>query len=485
MNQEEQPIVQALHQYIEDGALAFHTPGHKQGLGASEDLRQLITPLGLRMEVSLMDELEDIHSSFGCVYDAQKLMAELYGSKSAFFFINGTSGAIHAMLMAALQPGDSIILPRNAHRSVLGGLTLVGAKPIFIQPAIDEFWGIATNPTVAETARIITEHPEAKAILLTYPNYYGIASDIVEIIKLAHKHNLIVLVDEAHGPHFAFSANLPISAIAAGADVVAQSTHKILGSLTQTSVLHLQGERVSQEHLATICSLLQSTSPNYLLMASLDTARHQMATQGQKLIQQAIELAHNLRANLNALPGIKCFSSSNLNGQDKFALDHTKIMVSVRGLNRSAYEVNAILRHKFKIQAELVDCYNILLIISYADTTEQINRLLHAFTEISALLYPGPQQNYQVNYQTVLPIPPMKYIPRQALYAPATTVKFADSIGKVSAEMITLYPPGIPLIYPGEIITEELYNSLLEAQALGANIKGPSDSSLQTINIIT
>ena len=254
--------------YREEGALAFHTPGHKQGLGAHVLLRELVTEAGLREEVSLMEELDDLHEPTGCIEEAQDLAAALYGADAAFFAVNGTTGAIHAMLVAALSPGDAVLVPRNVHRSVFGGLVLADARPVYIDPIVDEALGIAhglSTEAVREACRL---HPEAKALLLVSPTYYGVASDVRAIAEIVHEAGMALLVDEAHGAHLAFSDDLPESAIAAGADLVAQSTHKLLGAMTQASLLLLREGRIEKERVQRAMSLLTSTSPNYLLLAS-------------------------------------------------------------------------------------------------------------------------------------------------------------------------------------------------------------------------
>ena len=365
MKQNCTPLFTAMKNYIADGAMAFHTPGHKQGKGIPEEMREIITAYGLKMDVSLMEELDDIHGATGCIKEAQDLAADLYGSEQCRFFINGTTGAIHAMLLTALNPGDKVIVPRNAHRSVLGALVLVGAVPVFIQPEIDENLGIAMSITSDEVKKVIEENPTAKALVMVYPTYYGVAGDIKTIARIVHEHDMMLLVDEAHGPHLNFSDRLPVQALDAGADIVAQSTHKILGSMTQTSLLHMQGKRVDTERFNKMCSLVQSTSPNYLLMASLDTARAQMAANGRALVEKAVDLAESLRRRINEIDGLFCFGREYMNGAGRFALDVTKLTVSVRSLGISGAQAEHILRHKYKIQCELSDFYNLLFILVF------------------------------------------------------------------------------------------------------------------------
>ncbi|MBR6709984.1 MAG: aminotransferase class I/II-fold pyridoxal phosphate-dependent enzyme, partial [Selenomonadaceae bacterium] len=267
--QDRAPIAEAMKAYAGDGALAFHTPGHKQGLGAHALLRELITAQGLREEVSLMEELDDLHAPSGCIREAQELAAELYGADAAYFMVNGTTGAVHTMLLAALSPGDTVLVPRNAHRSMMGGILLSGARPVFLSPEIDRTWGIPMGLSVETVREAVEQHPDAKALALVSPTYYGVASDLREMAKILHEKGMLLLVDEAHGAHLKFHERLPVQAMDAGADLAAQSTHKLLGSLTQSSMLLGRKGRVDFSRVQEAASLLQSTSPNYLLLASL------------------------------------------------------------------------------------------------------------------------------------------------------------------------------------------------------------------------
>lgn len=482
MQQNKTPLYEAMTKYIDDKALAFHTPGHKQGKGADLKLQEMITSKGLKMEVSLMEELDDIHGATSCIKEAQDLASDLYNADETRFFVNGTTGAIHAMILTAVNPGDKIIIPRNAHRSVLGALVLAGAEPIFMQPEIDEDLGISMSVTATEVERVLKNNLDAKAVLMVYPTYYGVAGDIKKICQLVHSYNMLLLVDEAHGPHLKFSDNLPIQALDAGADIVAQSTHKIIGSMTQTSLLHMKAERVDIERFNKMCSLVQSTSPNYLLLASLDIARAQMATKGQVLVNRAVELAEDLRRQINNIPNLYCFGSEYMNSEGKFALDVTKITVCLRKLGITGAKAEQILRHKYKIQCELSDMYNLLFIISYADTKTECDYLLNALKSL-AEEFSGKEQLPLV--QISLPqIPMQKISPRQAMFKPTKKVLFKNSVGMIAGELITFYPPGIPVIYPGEEITKDIIDYVLIQKSHGGNIIGPEDPTLKFFRVV-
>lgn len=484
------PLLQAMKAYAEDGAVAFHTPGHKQGLGAHELLRELITDQGLRQEVSLMEELDDLHDPNMCIKEAQDLAARLYGADATLFMINGTTGAIHVMLMGTLNPGDTVLLPRNAHRSVIGGVILAGAKPVFIQPEIDDRLGIPMGLSLEAVKSAVESHPEAKALLAVYPTYYGVTSDLKQIAEILHEKNMLLLVDEAHGPHLKFSEKLPMQALDSGADVVAQSTHKILGSLTQTSMLHLKGPRVSHEKIKKASGLLQSTSPNYLLMASLDIARLQMEENGRALVERAVRLSEGLRREINNIEGLWCFSRDYLkenSSSGAIDLDVTKLTVSVRDLGISGVRAEEILRHKYKIQCELSDAYNVLFIISYADTEVTAGKLLEALKGLSRICR-EENKGEAICEKPIMPalpgIPPQGASPREAFFSDTCDIPFHEAEGQISGETVLFYPPGIPVLCPGDIVTAEIMTYIRSMQKAGLRVVGPEDTGLATLRIV-
>lgn len=478
------PILTAMKRYAEDGAVGFHTPGHKQGKGMDTEFFDLVTPLGLKTEVSLMEELDDLHDPTMCIKEAQDLAAELYGADSSYFIINGTTGAIHAMIMTAINPGEKIIIPRNAHRSVIGGVILSGAEPIFVLPEVDEDLGIAMAVSPDQIKQAIMENPDAKAVLIVYPTYYGVASDIEKIAAIVHESKMILLVDEAHGPHLKFSNQLPVQAMDAGADIVAQSTHKILGAMTQCSMLHTRHDYIDIQKLKTMVSLVQSTSPNYLLLASLDVARRQMAIAGEVLIKRAVDLSIWLRKEINHIDGLYCFGEEKLGTQGAYALDFTKLTVTVKGLCMTGSEAEKILRNKYKIQVELSDLYNVLFILSYADGPREAEVLLMALRKLAE----DAKQNCKSMKMLDCATYPYKILakqsPRQALFALKKKVRFDASSGLICGEVITFYPPGIPIVCPGEVITQELIDYCKTMKKNGLKVVGPEDASLTTIQVV-
>ena len=477
------PIAEAMKAYAADGARAYHTPGHKQGLGAHPLLKALVTEEGLREEVSLMEELDDLHEPTMCIKEAQEMAAALYGADQAFFMINGTTGAIHTMLMGALAPGDTVLVPRNAHRSVIGGIILAGARPVFLQPEIDERLGIAMGLTEETVARAIALHPEAKALVCVYPTYYGVTYGLEAIAKLVHAHGMLLLVDEAHGPHLRFSDDLPPQAIDCGADMAAQSTHKILGAMTQASMLLTSGPRVSRERVREAASLLQSTSPNQLLLASLDIARLQMAEDGRETVGNAVRLAEKLRCAINEIDGLWSFGPEYTDYPGATGLDTTKITVQVTDLGLSGVEAESILRHEYKVQCELSDARNLLFSLSYADGEEQADYLLEALQGLAR-----DHRRATVAASAVaagLPaVPAQGMTPREAFFAPKGSVPFGEAEGRIAAEQVMFYPPGIPILCPGDIIDAASLHYIRAMQSLGLKVVGPRDASLTELQVV-
>lgn len=500
------PIADAMRAYREDGALAFHTPGHKQGLGAHPLLRDLITEHGLREEVSLMEELDDLHEPNMCIAEAERLAAELYGADHAYLMVNGTTGAIHAMLMGTLAPGDTVLVPRNAHRSVIGGLILVGAKPVWLAPEVDERYGIAMGVAPETVRRAVAAHPEAKAALLVYPTYYGVATDLAAIAGLLHDAGMLLLVDEAHGPHLRFftdDSGQPRQALACGADVVAQSTHKLLGAMTQGSLLLTQDARVDDERIREAASLLQTTSPNQLLMASIDIARMQMATEGRARWANALRLADELRTAVNSIDGLHCLGADDCATPSAAALDRTKVTVNVTGLRLTGPEAEHILRYDYKIQCELADARNVLFLITYADTDATVGRLIKALTALAegrqgstalAAKQDGTEtaadgvaaQNSAPRTVTVpSPSVPVTAVdPRTAFFAPKERIPFERAAGRIAAEQIMFYPPGIPILAPGDQITAAAIAYIRAMQRVGRKVVGPEDTALATAKVL-
>ena len=489
-NQEKMPFVEALESYKEQHFVPFHTPGHKIGVEAPQLLKDWMGP-ALPYDLGVMYALDDLHEPEGVLKEAQDLTAELYGADHCWFSINGTTALIEAMIMGTVGPDEAIIIPREAHRSVISGLVLSGAKPVYMDCQFDDRWGIPLGVSVEDAIKTMDAHPEAKAILLVYPNYYGVGVDIVKIVKEAHKRGIVVLVDEAHGPHLPFSEKLPVEAIAAGADLVAQSTHKSVGSLTQTSWLLGQGERINKRRITQMHQMLQSTSPNYIFLASLDMARHQLATAGKALVSRTVELSLYLRHELNKISGITTMEYIDI--QERVVnYDCTKVLIDAKALGLTGVAFERMLR-EHRIEVELVQAHHVLVLITIGDTKESVTSLIKAVQAISdTILHTSKVANSNVvehaenlsKDSSLLPKPIVRVTPRNAMYANREQVPLRDALHRIAGETIAYYPPGIPCVAVGEEISSSVLQYIENRKALGYVPNGADDMSLETIWVL-
>ena len=489
-NQERMPFVEALEAYRKEHFVPFHTPGHKIGVEAPQLLKDWMGP-ALPYDLGLMYALDDLHEPEGALKEAQDLTAELYGADCCWFSINGTTALIEAMIMGTVGPDETIIIPREAHRSVISGLVLSGAKPVYMDCQFDERWGIPLGVSLDDAVRTMEAHPEAKAILLVYPNYYGVGVDIVNIVIEAHKRGLIVLVDEAHGPHLPFSESLPIGAIEAGADLVAQSTHKSVGSLTQTSWLLGQGEKINKRRITQMHQMLQSTSPNYIFLASLDMARHQLATVGKDLVSRTVELSLYLRNELHKISGITTMEYTDI--QDRIKnYDVTKVVIDAKELGLTGVEFERMLR-AYSIEVELVQANHVLVLITIGDTKDSVDALIKAVQAVSDDVLSGASRTSGTNDEAaqslskdsaLLPLPQVRVTPRNAMYAHREQVPLSEALHRIAGETIAYYPPGIPCVAVGEVISESVLQYIEKRKALGYVPNGADDITLETIWVL-
>ncbi|HMD02197.1 MAG TPA: aminotransferase class V-fold PLP-dependent enzyme, partial [Candidatus Baltobacteraceae bacterium] len=419
--------------------------------------------------------------------------AEAYGADNSFFLINGSTSGNQIMMMTAVNPGDKIALPRNSHKSAMGGLIMSGALPVWMKPEVDDALHMDHTVTPERVRATLDEHPDVKAVYVVSPTYYGVAADLEGIVAVTHARGIPLLVDEAWGPHFHFHPALPIDAMEAGADMSINSTHKMLGSLSQTAMLHQRGERIKVDRLKAVVKLFLSTSPNLVLVASLDVARKQMATEGRALLSRTIELANDTRRRLNAIDGIYCFGSEQEGRPGVFDLDPTKITITVKALGYTGYEAEEILRRRYNVQCELADLFNCLALFTIGTTQESADRLVYGVKELSREDRPidvfSPsgvlERRLQTGTYNLPKIPPIRMNPREAFLAPTELTNFKSSAGRVCAEVITPYPPGIPVISPGEEITQEIIDYLNLEKKAGVRMQGPFDSELRSIRVVS
>ena len=473
------PLVEAMLKYKNEDVYPMHTPGHKGGRGMEALLHQEMGA-SVRMDVSLMSELDDIHEPESYIKEAQELAARTYGSDACFWCVNGTSQAIHAMLMTALKPGEKLLLPRNAHRSVAGGLILGGIEAVYLQPEYSEGFGLMLQVTPAAIEAALAADSSIKAVLLTSPNYYGVAADVQAIADICHTHGAVLLVDEAHGPHLGFSEALPPSALQGGADACAQSTHKILGAMTQCSMLQVQGARLDLQRAADVMSVLTTTSPNYLLMASLDAARAQVQAHGAEMAEQAVAAAGKLRALCRAHAGLKVLEEADCGG---LRLDSTKVTVNFAGWGYTGVEVGEALR-RARVAVELVDAQNVLFLVTYADITSDYDAALARIDAVLSELEQHKREPQTAATVGAVPVTSSAMKLRDVFYASKQAVSLDAAVGCVCGEQVSFYPPGIPVLLPGEVITREIVEYCKAMKALGLPVSGPADNELKSIRIV-
>ncbi|RCX23014.1 arginine decarboxylase [Fontibacillus phaseoli] len=484
MDHQQTPLFTALKQHAAGNPVQFHIPGHKKGLGTDKEFREFIGDNALSIDLINIAPLDDLHQPTGVIEDAQKLAADAFGADHTFFSVQGTSGAIMTMVLSICSPGDKIIVPRNIHKSVMSAIIFAGAKPVFVSPAQDESLGIDHGITTSSVRRALQRHPDAKAVLVINPTYFGVCAHLKEIVDLAHSFNVPVLVDEAHGVHIQFHEELPMSAMQAGADMAATSVHKLGGSMTQSSVLNLNVKNgfVNPQRVQTIISMLTTTSTSYLLLASLDTARRNLALNGREMVQQALDMAHYLRAEINKIEGLYSFGREILGGEATYDLDPTKVTIHVRHLGITGYETENWLREHYNVEVELSDMYNILCIITPGDTMESVDTLLTALRQLAETYYKENNANELI--VKIPEIPQLSLIPRDAFYTDTEVIPFKESAGRIIAEFIYVYPPGIPILLPGEVISQSNIDYIVDHVEVGLPVKGPEDRYINQVKVI-
>ena len=480
MTQENAPIYEALLKYREERIVPFDVPGHKHGKGNPE-LTAFLGKTCMEVDVNSMKPLDNLIHPVSVIKDAEQLAAEAFGAKHCFFMINGASSAVQAMIMSVCKAGDKIIMPRNVHRSAINALIVSGIIPVYVDPGVNSRLGIALGMSPASVEKAILENPDAKAVMVNNPTYYGICSDIRAIVKLAHEHGMAVLADEAHGTHLYFGENMPVSAMAAGADFAAVSMHKTGGSLTQSAFL-LMGEcsKVSIGRVRAVINLTQTTSASYLLMTSLDISRRNLAVRGKDMCRKMVDSVEYAREEINKIGGYYAYADELCNGDDFYAFDRTKLSVFTRDIGLAGIEVYDHLRDNYDIQIEFGDIGNILAIITAGDQWKDIEPLVSALSEIKRRF--SRDKAGMFDHEYINPI--VKMSPHDAFYSDQTSIPIAESAGRVSGEFVMCYPPGIPIIAPGELITSEIITYIGYCKERGCSMSGTEDMNIEYIKVI-
>ena len=478
LTQERAPIYEALEAFQKMRVVPFDVPGHKRGRGNPE-LTKLLGETCMRLDVNSMKPLDNLCHPVSVIADAERLAAEAFGAAHAFLMVGGTTSAVQSMVLTAVKRGEKIILPRNVHRSVMGAMVLGGAVPVYVNPAGDKRLGIPLGMRVEDVRRAIKENPDAKAVFVNNPTYYGICSDLRSIVKLAHENGMLCLVDEAHGTHFYFGEHMPVSAMAAGADMAAVSMHKSGGSLTQSSIL-LTGPAMSAGYVRQIINLTQTTSGSYLLLSSLDISRRNLALRGREAFKQVMELAEYARTEINRIGGYYAYSKELVNGNSIYDFDVTKLSIHTRDIGLAGIEVYDLLRDEYDIQAEFGDLGNILAYLSIGDRQREVERLVSALAEIKRRF--SRDKSTLMDFDYIDPIVAMS--PQEAFYGEKESLPIRETAGRVCSEFVMCYPPGIPILTPGEQITEEIIDYIAYALEKGCSMTGPEDPGIERLNVL-
>ena len=468
------PVYEALEKLKKRRVVPFDVPGHKRGRGNPE-LVELLGEKCVSLDVNSMKPLDNLCHPVSVIKEAEELAAEAFRADHAFFMVGGTTSSVQGMVLSVCKAGDEIILPRNVHKSVINALVLCGAIPVYVNPEM----GISLGMQVSEVEKAILEHPKAVAVLVNNPTYYGICSDLRSIVKVAHAHGMKVLVDEAHGTHLYFGENLPVCAMDAGADMASVSMHKSGGSLTQSSIL-LTGKNVNWEYVSQIINLTQTTSASYLLMSSLDISRRNLALRGKESFAKVAKMAEYARDEINAIGGYYAYGKDLINGGSVYDFDVTKLSVYTRDIGLAGIEVYDLLRDEYDIQIELGDIANILAYISIGDRIQDIERLVGALADIKRLYSKDPASMLNTEYIN----PKVLVSPQTAFYSEKTRLPIRETSGRICAEFVMCYPPGIPILAPGELITDEIIEYVLYAKEKGCSMQGTEDPAVEYLNVL-
>ena len=497
MNQNQTPLLDSITDFIETKPAYFRIPGHRLNQGISRRWTDKVGADIFAYDVTETPLTDDLHSPEGAISEAQELLRALYEADKSFFLVNGSTCGNEAMIISAALEGEKIMVARNAHKSAMMGLIISGATPVYVMPEVLDDWGIQGGITAEAVRACFAQNPDCKALFMVSPSYYGVCSDLEEIAKVCHEYGALLLVDEAHGGHMYFHDDLPMGALQAGADLCVQSMHKVTGALTQSSVLHIKSHGVNDEVLSRVAQnlhLVQSTSPNYLLMTSLDCARYELAMHGAEMMEKALKLAESTRERINNIPGFRCMESGMLSKEAENAgvkaIDGARLVISAKKLGITGFALDEVLFQKYAVNVELADYENVLAIVTYANEQEDMDRLVEACEAVSreCLSVSSLQQTNKESDSKMPPFPVLPeqvMTPRRAYFAKNKMIRWKEAVGKISGQLIAPYPPGIPVIYPGERITREVWEYIERFRADGRHLHGAgSDGKLEEIKII-
>lgn len=465
------PIIDSLRKIVDDNIISFHMPGHKKGaiykmLGYEDILENLY-----KLDTTEIPGTDNLHSPEECIKDSLKRASEVFKSDKTFYLVNGSTCGIEAAIMASVNPKEKIILNRDCHQSAINSCIIGEIDPIYVKPSINKYSNTLSGVSFNDVKRVIDSNLDAKAVFLTYPTYFGDVFDLKSICSYAHEKGMTVIIDEAHGAHLGLSERLPETALSQGADIVIQSTHKTLPSFTQSSMIHIKGNRIDINKLTNMLRITESSSPSYLLMASLDIAVDIYEKNGFDLMDKLLSNIDEFKSELYKLKNIKVDESK----------DYTKIFLNTKKLGITGHELENILRKNYNIQVELSNYYGVLLIATIGNTKDEFLKLKDVLFEIDKIY---KKESYLKSVSYPIKLPKKILSPREAFYMDKKNVKIENSIGKISGEYIIPYPPGVSLVSPGEEITKEVIDYIIECKSKGMNVNGVKDSELRFIQVI-
>ncbi len=494
MEQTRVPLLEAVDRLIDTKPAYFRIPGHRLERGICEDWTRKTGTGIFAYDVTETPFTDDLHCPEGAIMEAQELLSRLYGADRSFFLVNGTTCGNEAMIMSAAFAGQKIMIARNAHKSAMMGLVLSGAEPVYVMPDVLSDWGIQGGISPLMVRRTFEKNPDCKALFLVSPSYYGVASNLKEIANICHEFGALLLVDEAHGGHLYFSSRLPVGALEAGADMCVQSMHKVTGALTQSSVLHIKrhaGTELDVERVVSSLQLVQSTSPSYLLMISLDCARKELAVNGKKMMSSALELAEYARNEIRKIDGFRCMGEEVTGVSQIDGVDLTRLVISAKDIGLTGFELDALLFEKYDVNMELSDYENALAIVTYANTRDDMDRLIEACRMISMEKVRGigghgynKKNDIYVTNMPLPPVPEQALTPREAYFSETEEIEWGKAAGRIAAQPIAPYPPGIPIVCAGERISAEAWEYIESFRRDGRHIHGGVNGKLDMVKVI-
>lgn len=483
--QDDAPITTAIQDFWDRDALSLAIPAHRGGRGGTTpDATRSVGARAFAADLGMDKGIDDRHQSWQVEPTAMALFAEAVGADTTLFSTNGSTENVHVAIMTAVRPGEELVMARNGHKSAFAGLVLSGAMPVYVDPQYDDAHQIAHGVAPDDLRRALVDHPDARAVLVFTPSYYGFSADVAALADVAHERDLPLLTDDAWGLDHAFCSRLPPAAIQVGADLTIGSVHKTLAGLGQTSVMSVKGDRIDTQRLQLVFELEQSTSASPLLLASIDAARRQFVRDGERLLGHAIDLAERLRAAIDELPGLDLLHPDAVGSPGVHAFDPTHVTFDVTGLGLTGFAAADWLREHERVHVELSDHRRLMALITYADTDAHVDRFLAALRALIAahrdaepVTIPDVPRPEDLRMTT-------DALPRDAFLGRTEMVPWRQAAGRISAEMVCPYPPGVPIVAPGERLTDVVVDYLQQLAAAGVMVEGAADESLAEFRVV-